>query len=90
MMQERHVAAIIAALLVRKPDGSLPSDGQIHVAVNKAWEIMRWSGGADRRKSDRRVRSIPVAQDRRAVGAERRDEASEMTPEPEAQEVAEG
>ncbi len=89
MMQERHVAAIIAALLVRKSDGSLPSDGQIHVAVNKAWEIMRWSGGADRRKSDRRVRNIPVAVDRR-TGMERRDEPSAMAPEPETQEVAEG
>ncbi len=87
-MQERHVAAIIAALLVRKSDGSLPSDGQIHVAVNKAWEIMRWSGGADRRKTDRRVRTIPVAVDRRS-GAERRNIDSEVAPEAEAPHASE-
>ncbi len=88
-MQERHVAAIIAALLIRKADGSLPSDGQIHVAVNKAWEIMRWSAGADRRKSDRRARDIPVAVDRR-TGMDRRDLTAPVAPEAETQEVTEG
>ena len=89
MMQERHVAAIIAALLVRKSDGSLPSDGQIHVAVSKAWEVMRWTAGSDRRKSERRVRNIPVAVERRAA-VDRREMTSPVAPEPEPQQVAEG
>jgi hypothetical protein len=89
MMQERHVAAIIAALLVRKNDGGLPSDGQIHVAVNKAWEVLRWASGADRRKADRRVRDVPVSIDRR-TGPERRMTEREDHLAAEAAEISDG